>query len=76
MLKKYCKLREILQNIDQSKVQELLFSQEDNTEADTILRRVTDLNSVTLKLQSESTTLIDAGTLFYGDIAKYPSMKN
>ena len=41
-----------------------------------LLRRLSALNSITIEIQSDSTSLVDARYLFDGQINKYPSLKN
>lgn len=53
------------------KVQELLLNDEENLEVDEIFPLLSSLDSLTLELQSDRTTLLDAHNLSDGLIQKY-----
>jgi len=76
MMQRYCNIRHHLPEIDHPEVQELLLSEEENSDTDALLKRLTDLNSVTVELQSDCTTLEDCRVLFDGVLEKYPLMKD
>lgn len=55
----YCNVRHHLLNIDHPEVKELLLSEKENSNTVTFLKRLGNLNSVTIELQSHCTRLVD-----------------
>lgn len=72
MMQRYCNIRHHLPDIDHPKVQELLLSRKKNSDTDAFLKRLNDLNSVTVELRSDCITLVDCRVLFHGGFGKYP----
>lgn len=62
--------------LDHPAVQELLLSKEKNSNTDGLFKRLSDLTSVTVKVQFDCTKLEDCWVLFNVVLKKYYSIKN
>lgn len=57
-------------------VREMILSETYFDEIDDLLRRFSDLDSITKQLQDVSTTICQAGTLFHGMMKRFPRLQS
>lgn len=72
MVRRYVEILEYIRQVNHQDVKQLLLTEDENKEVSELLRRLSAMDSVTIELQSDSTTLLDARNLFVGLIQKYP----
>lgn len=70
MLERYCQIRAFLSFLDHIEVEELLLSNNDFESVEIFVKRLSYLDLIAAELQSESTYLAEARTLFDGIIQK------
>ena len=76
MLRRYDRIREFILQINDSEVGELIPDDNDHEQICELLAKLTQIDSVTVELQDDSTAIADARCLFDAVIRKYPSTKS
>lgn len=75
MLRRCCELWPFLRQIDHAEVEKLLLDDDETDMVDVFLKRLVDLDLVTLTLQFDGCTIVDARTLFDGGVENYFNIK-